>query len=113
SVMRIDFLNYLLNPTQDWADKTRQAALSIETPDPAHDETFAHDPEAVEAIAEIRGLATQYLAWFETLVADTAAGTQPQSHALTANLTSVGPQMYEILYELSNKAHARQNALGP
>lgn len=113
SVMRIDFLNYLLNPTAEWAEKTREIARSIEAPDPAHDETFAHDPDAIAAIAEVQGLATQYLAWFDTVAADADTGTEPRSHALTASLTSVGPQMYDILYALSNKAHARQNELGP
>src|SRR5690606_38879191 len=62
---------------------------------------------------EVRGLATQYLAGFDTIVAAQATGTNPANHSMTATLTSIGPRMYGLYDELSSAAHNKQNELGP
>jgi methyl-accepting chemotaxis protein len=113
SLLRFDFLNYLLKPTAEWASAAREVAVHIEQEDASTTELFAGDEQALAVIAEVRGLATQYLAGFDTIVAAQATGTNPANHSMTATLTSIGPRMYGLYDELSSAAHNKQNELGP
>jgi methyl-accepting chemotaxis protein len=113
SLLRIDFLNYLLTPTDQWADAVRKQIASLNEDKNAAPEFFGDRPEVIATINEASDLLAQYAAGFETLVTATKAGTNPQTHPQTAVLTAKGPQMFDMFYELSGQSHERQNALGP
>src|SRR5690606_19298067 len=97
----------------EWADQVRQVATRIAAVNPETDTLFEHDPHALAVTNQVRGIANQYLGDFETVARAAAAGTDPRSHALTATLTGLGPQMFELYGQLSSQTHAKQNELGP
>ena len=113
SVLRIDFLNYLLTPTEEWADKLRQVITDIEADDAKAGELFADDPEALVTMSEVQTLATDYRAGFERIHSAKATGTIPVDNSETKVLTSIGPRMHALYDGLSQAAHEKQNELGP
>ncbi|WEJ58748.1 methyl-accepting chemotaxis protein [Devosia sp. FJ2-5-3] len=113
SLLRIDFLNYLLTPTSQWADAVRAQAKALAEAKQSAPTYFGDDRAAMDVVADASELLTQYSAGFETLVTAVGSGADPRTHSQTALLTSKGPAMFALFSDLSSKAHARQNALGP
>jgi methyl-accepting chemotaxis protein len=112
SLMRIDFLNYLLAPSDKWAKDVRNVLSTIET-DIAATDVFDGDAGAVETIDEVHALAGEYRAGFDRIVAATKAGGIANDQPEVKSLTTIGPRMYGLLDELSHGAHDTQNELGP
>jgi methyl-accepting chemotaxis protein len=113
SLLRIDFLNYLLNPTPEWADQVRQVATRVAAVNEETDQIFAHDPHALDVANQVRTLGAQYLNNFEVIARASVAGTDPETHSLTSTLTGLGPVMYDLYQGLSKQTHNKQNELGP
>ncbi len=113
SLLRIDFLNYLLKPTAEWASAARDVAVQIQDEDATTTALFEGDAAALTVIEDVRALAGEYLSGLETIVAAQATGTNPADHPATATLTTIGPRMYALYDQLSSQAHSLQNELGP
>jgi methyl-accepting chemotaxis protein len=111
--LRMDFADYLREPTSQRADRVREMILDVGTTDADGLAFFLHDPVSVDAIDTVTAQSQQYDATFTKLVAAIAAGTDPYAAAETSELRDLGLAMSELYNAMSDRAQETQNALGP
>ena len=111
--LRMDFSDYLREPTSQRADRVREMILDVGTTDADGLAFFLHDPVSVDAIDTVTAQSKQYDATFTKLVAAIAAGTDPYAAAETAELRELGLAMSELYNAMSDRAKETQNKLGP
>jgi len=111
--MRLAFLNYLVEPSQEQAAEVIMWVQDVATTDADGLAFFEDSPEDLDAIATVTEEANLYLADFEKLVSAQAAVDMAPADAMVAEMRSFGPHMYELYTAMADRAEGVQNALGP
>jgi hypothetical protein len=73
SLLRIDFLNYQLTPTDQWASAVREQIAVLSEAKQTAPTYFSEDPEAMGAIDQASSLLAQYSTGFDALTNAVAA----------------------------------------
>ena len=111
--LRMDFADYLHEPTSQLADRVREMILDVGTTDADGLAFFLHDPVSVDAIDTVTAQSQQYDATFAKLVTAIAGGADPYAAAETAELRDLGRAMSELYNAMSDRAKETQSTLGP